>query len=206
MILQEIKQDYGFATYREVKNLININKLLRTAHHKKNFLKACKNEKVFSKKVIGCTKGIINLQFYSKSCKRVCENIHEELKVKVLNLFIKDIYNHINYLKRKLENSRNRLHSLLPLEKLQSILENQQKTNINIYMRNKTEILHRVSIIKCNTEEKRLITLNKHNNSNSDPWLVNLSNIEIPKNVHALLRLGDKGGGPILAIFGPRAT
>ena len=91
MILQEIRLDYGYSTYKEVKNLINVNKLLRTAHYKKNFLKSCRKEKVFNKKVLGCTKGIINLHFYSKSCKRICENIHEELKVKILNLFIKDI-------------------------------------------------------------------------------------------------------------------
>ena len=36
MILQEIRLDYGFSTYKEVKNLINVNKLLRTSHHKKN--------------------------------------------------------------------------------------------------------------------------------------------------------------------------
>ena len=62
-----------------------------------------------------------------------------------------------------------------------------------------SKILHRVSIIKCNTKEKRLITLNKHNNLNSDPWLVNLSNIEIPKNVHDLLKLGDTFSNPFIA-------
>ena len=97
--------------------------MLRTAQHKKNFLKTCKKEKVFNKKVVGCTKGIINLHFYCKSCKRLCENFHDELKVKILNLFIKDIYNHINYLKRKLDNCINNLKTLLPSEKLQSILE-----------------------------------------------------------------------------------
>ena len=48
---------------------------------------------------------------------RKCENIHEELKVKILNLFIKYIYNNINFLKRKLDNCINRLKILLPLDK-----------------------------------------------------------------------------------------
>ena len=49
----------------------------------------------------------------------------------------------------------------------------------------------RVSVIKCNTKEKTQFISNKHRSSSnydnsSDPWLVNLTKIEIPKNVHFL--------------------
>ena len=64
---------------------------------------------------------------------RKCENIHEELKVKILNLFIKYIYNNINFLKRKLDNCINILKNSLPLVKLQNILTHQQNSNMNIY-------------------------------------------------------------------------
>ena len=65
---------------------------------------------------------------------------------------------------------------------------------MNIYNKQKTEISQRVSVLKCDTKEKTQFILNKHRSSNkydynSDPWLVNLTKIEIPKNVHDLLRL-----------------
>ena len=100
------------------------------------------------------SKGIINLRFYSKSRKRSSENIHEESKVKFLNLFIEDIYNHINFLKKKSGNCINRLKftAIGKITKYFSISTKKQYENV--YNKQKTDIPQRESVIECNTKDK----------------------------------------------------
>ena len=86
---------------------------------------------------------------------------------------------------------------------LENFLKNQQISNISFYNRNRYEIQEKISIIKNKTKQFNDFRVNRHKNLpefnyNKDPWLVNLSNFEIPHNVQDLLRLGEKFSNPFI--------
>ena len=72
----------------------------------------------------------------------------EDLKITLLNLEIKDIYFHINFLNKKISNTHNRLHSIIPEDLLNNLVQYQKNKVSNIVNSNRIKIKKKIDNIK----------------------------------------------------------
>ena len=153
-------------------------------------------------------KKLNNLQFYSDSCKQQMKSDVNKFTCKLQNLEIKDINYHIKYLekvndklKQDLENSQMKKSELKnffnvqekvcdKLSEKQNIIHEKKFSNIKNqtfnfqHLKNNQIYLHHTNNV---TDMNK-----KTNNNHKEKWFINLTNIEIPKNVTNTVALGSK--------------
>ena len=142
---------------------------------------------------------------YSGTCKRQQQSICDNIKRSVLKLLVQDIHYHINFLKRKLSKIENNLHTILPRHVFRNIKEFQLKIASQHQTKNISVINQKVEDIQNKTIynfHQAKFSLKQHKqlpefSYNNDPWLTNLSKIQIPNQVQDLLRLGDNFCNPV---------
>ena len=122
----------------------------------------------------------------------------KKLKKSLLNLQIKDIHNHLQYLNNKKEHIQHHLCNVLPQDTSNEIITFQDELN------KKRLQFHKIN---CNNKIKTILKTNSDKNNNNlldnikhkimdrnysydnDPWFVNLSNQQIHNHMQDLLRL-----------------
>ena len=202
MFFQYIKDTFGDVALNLVKMYVQTHDDLVIAIDQKEFLKSLKHNRLYNKKVIDSTKNIDNMHFKSNTIKQRSSRLCDELQTSLLNLEIKDIHFHINFLNKKITNTYNRLQSIIPEDFLNNIVQHQNNKTNSIINNNQIKTKKKIDNIKNKYYKNKNIFLNQHKilnpnfSYNEDPWFCNFSNCDIDPNIQDFLRLGSNFYNP----------
>ena len=194
MFLSGIKTRFGTKAFGKVRLWCDINYKMRINILQRNFLIECRRNDVLPKNIFNLNSKFNEFSFHSNFCKRNFQHSLNNFKCSLLSLQIKDISNHINFLKDRVLAIRNELEKCLPQEIIINLLKHQ------IVLNNRFLNIDRGHIIKLNsaileqssTQKQNLNLHRVFEREKSDPWFVNLTDVQVPDSVQDILRL-DKG-------------
>lgn len=192
MFFNQIRVTCGPETVRKVKLWCNINQKLRGSILQKRFLIECRRNDVLPKKIFFLDNKFREFFFHSNFCNRKFENTLNKFKFSLLNLFIKDVSNHVNFLKSKISKIGSELEVCLQRDEIVNLLKHQVLLNQR-FLSNDVKHENKLSILihqQTNVQEQNLNLHRIFEEGDKDPWFVNLTDIQIPNLVTDILRLG----------------
>ena len=201
--LHDIKTKYSYQIYQKIKEYININSDIMKFNSNKKFLIQCRHNKVFHKKILNTVGKFQSLHFHSYSIKKRIIKIQDNFKITLLNLEIQDLHNHLNYLNKQKKNIEIFLQKNFEIVTYKKIIDYQQNryrmknnnNNNNLDTRLKTKLDY---LIENQQNNYLFENLNQHKRISpefsyvNDPWLVNLTEVQIPQKIQDLLTLGNQ--------------
>lgn len=181
-----IRRDFGNNYVKEMKKSIKINRKLAALLNRRNFLLACRRQKLFPTHIIQGIKNIHILLADSRgTLQNKINNLHHNIKSSILNyeisITIQKINNTSNYKYEIDQNIKNNIHPSI----YTNFINRQKISNQKFYNK-----------IKRNNIRKfiNLTTINnkKNNIKIKDNWVYNLTNETIPDNILKFIALGPK--------------
>ncbi|XP_071579989.1 uncharacterized protein [Temnothorax nylanderi] len=161
---------------------------MSTARHQLIFLLRCRRHDVLPPHILHLR---INISFRSYSAKHRFIIFKERYKRAILNLEIRDLNNHLNFLKSEIEYIRDDLSSLLPHKLLIEFFNSNNRKIMKHNVQQKHKATNKFNRIFSKQDYKTFF------NNDRKKWLINISNINIPDNITHILSLGDNFGIPV---------
>ncbi|XP_071577748.1 uncharacterized protein [Temnothorax nylanderi] len=184
-----IYNQFGRRAVRLMKAWINNTLKICTARQQLVFLLRCRRHDILPPHILHMR---LDINFRSFSVKRRFVGYGERYKKAILNLEIKDLNHHLNFLRSDIELILNDLFSLLPEQLL-----------IEFFNSNSHKIAKHNDQQRHNAINKFNRISSKHNlykaffDNDRTKWLINIANVNIPDNVAHILSLGDRFGLPV---------
>lgn len=194
-----IKDAYGAQPYNLTKSYVNISRKVRKYIAKKQFSVTCRYIDVYINSISNSTKNLLSLQPYSNSMKNRPSKLRNKVYDSLWTIVIIDIHNHLAFLEWKKLTIESQLQILLPTE----IFDNIEKYQDNFYLDyNYVEKLdiNLPNLFLYKNPSKKNYKLDQHNlTDGNDPWLINLSDVDIPKPIGDVLRPGENFSSEFLS-------
>ena len=191
MFLSEIRTRFGIKAFVKVRLWCDINYKMRIDILQRNYLIECRRN-VLPRKIFNLNSKFNEFSFHSNFCERKFQNSLNNFKCSLLSLQNQGISNHINFLKNGVFTIRNELEKcllqniIIDLLKHQIILNSRFLNNVRGHIKKLNgAILEQSSVQKQNLNLHRVFERKK-----SDPWFVNLTDIQVPDSVQDILRFG----------------
>lgn len=181
-----IRSDFGNNVVKDMKRSMKINRKLASLHNRRNFLLACRRQKIFPTHI---TQGIKNIHMLLADSQGALQNkinnLHQNIKNNILNY-------EISITLQKIKNTFNYKHAI------------DINIKINVHPNIYTNFMNRQRItnqkfydkIKRNNIKKfrELTTVNskKNNIKIKENWIYNLTTTIIPDNILKFIALGHK--------------
>ena len=125
MFLSGIKTRFGTGAFEKVRLWCDVNYKIRINILQRNYLIECRRNDVLPKKIFNLNSKFNEFGFHSNFCERKFQHSLNKFKCSLLNLQIKDISNHINFLKNRVFTIRNELEKCLPQGIIIDLLKHQ---------------------------------------------------------------------------------
>ena len=103
-LLSGMKTRFGTGTFEKVRLWCDINYKIRINILQRNYLIECWRNDVLPKKIFNLNSKFNEFSFHSNFCERKFQHSLNKFKCSLLNLQIKNISNHINFLKNSFYN------------------------------------------------------------------------------------------------------
>ena len=113
MFLSRIKTKFGTRAFKKVRLWCNINYKMRITILQRNYLTEFRRNDVSLRKIFNLNSKFNEFSFHSNFCERKFQHSLNKFKCSLLSLQIKDISNHINFLKNRVFTIRNELEKCL---------------------------------------------------------------------------------------------
>jgi len=180
-----ITSEYGLESTKLLKSWRNMRNRICISTQQRTFLVRCRRYDVLPPHIQYLR---YTTHFFSRVAKRKFDNLKKRNQKTILNLEIRDINNHLKYLKSRIIKIEELLKSKLPINVVTDFFKfsNNKINAFNLSL--KTKSIAKFDNIIC----KQNINLNPFYNINTDKWLVNLSNKQIPKFAQDILSLGER--------------
>ena len=114
MFLSGIKTRFGTEDFVKVRLWCDINYKIRIIILQRNYLIECRRNDASSKKIFNLNSKFNEFSFHSHFCEGKFQHSLNKFNCSLLNLQIKDISNHINFLKNRVFTMRKELEECLP--------------------------------------------------------------------------------------------
>lgn len=190
---QDIRNSFGFETMKKMKQWSSSNIKLANQLNRKHFLLRCRRNRIAPFHIedsITKTRTLLTTTHWRIS--QEINNFTDRLGNKIINIEIKICYNTIKKLKDFINNLQSCIESILPPH-----IFNDFSNRLQISFNRRFNKVKSANIAKYN---------NLFNNDNiadklfvdNSKWYLNISNVDIPKDIADFLSLGPKFGVPVV--------
>lgn len=183
---RHIADRYGSEAATTLKTWAKNNKKLASFVNRRIFLLRCKNNDLTPRHLLQ-NLNCLNSCLVNDACSSATavDSFGHRLKTKLIKLEINITEKHISYLNKCLVDAQNRASVLLPNFICKNFQDRQTVCYNRLFAKIRSSNLRKFQSLKSQyISEVRT----------QDKWLVNLSNVQIPPNVHKILALGPKFG------------
>lgn len=178
-----INQNFGPAVVKQMKYFLKINKKMASLLNRRIFLLRCRSEKIWPNFIVDslkCLNSIITNSMNINITKIM--NLEKRIKDKILSLEISVIENNIKQFQKIINNLSNNINLQLPDYIYRKFINKQNYTFNQIFNNIKQNCIKKFLELKDKKEKIKY----------QDEWIENLTNLDIPSEVLAVLALGPK--------------
>ena len=182
MFFNYIENIHGPQAKRHLKRWVNTNYQLAESIPQRWFLLRCRSNNIIPQHMLNLSKRFRTFSFHSDFCKQRLFDIHKHISFKLLNLEIRDINFHMNFLNKSLKNLISELN-----------IDNLTINNFFTYTNKKCKLIrekHNRNLIKkfeCLLKKQKLLV-----STSKEQFFKNLTDVHIPDDIIDVLSLGPK--------------
>lgn len=181
---QDIRNNFGYATMRDLKEVAKINNKLATLRNRKIFLLQCRRHGLLPKRITTGVKNVTKLTAEARGrTMHSTLQFNNRLRARILNLEIKITHDSLLDVEKKFGNAKSRITSKLPYYIVVEFFRRQSICYNKVFFRVKCTNMRKFSSLKENCAPKI---------KTPDNRVKNLTDINIPSDVLSFLALGPR--------------
>lgn len=183
-----ITNEYGYIVTKSMKNLANCKTRLVKQTNKRIFLLRCRKDDIFPTFLQFNLHHIsINNNYY----KRRLQSQMDNFKRQTLNIIIGDTIAEIRRLTTIINNKTNYINQIIPECLFHRFLEHEEKRCATIF-----KAVKRDQTTKFNNLRTKSYKEDANIKCDTENWIINLSQVEVPQNIKEILSLGPNFATP----------